>query len=89
MAEFFEAVMLVCFGCAWPMSIYKLLKTKISRGKSFSFLIIILIGYVSGLSHALLENHGTGHLSYVTYLYILNTSMVSIDLFFSYRYRNN
>ena len=89
MAEFFEAVMLVCFGCAWPMSIYKLLKSKTSKGKSFYFLGIILIGYIAGLCHALLENHLIGHTSYVTYLYILNSTMVIIDSYFSYKYRNN
>jgi hypothetical protein len=29
--DIFEALMLICFGAAWPFSIYKMLKTKKSR----------------------------------------------------------
>ena len=32
--EIFEAIMLICFGIAWPFSIYKLIETKKAKGKS-------------------------------------------------------
>jgi len=41
--EIFEIIMLVCFGAAWPLSIYKLLKTKNSGGKSLGFTGVLLI----------------------------------------------
>lgn len=71
----FEAIMLICFGMAWPFSIYKSYKTKSIQGKSPMFLIVILIGYISGILHKILDNY-----DYIIYLYILNTIMVSADL---------
>lgn len=90
MAEFFEAIMLICFGCAWPMSIWRLLKTKSSKGKSLFFLGIIIIGYIAGIIHALFQDYYIhGHIAYVAYLYIINIIMVSIDFSLSFKYRNN
>ena len=45
----FEALMLICFGLAWPLSIYKTWEMKTSKGKSLFFLAVILIGYISGI----------------------------------------
>ena len=82
--DIFEGIMLVCFGCAWPLSIYKTWKTKTSRGKSLFFLTVILIGYISGI---LFEFYGD--LNFVIYLYLINILMVVTDLFLSIKYRNN
>ncbi len=82
--DIFEGIMLVCFGCAWPLSIYKTWKTKTSRGKSLFFLTVILIGYISGI---LFEFYGD--LNFVIYLYLINILMVAVDLGLSIKYRNN
>ena len=71
----FEAIMLICFGAAWPMNIYKSFKTRSAVGKSLSFLIIVIVGYISGIINKLLY-----HRDIVLYLYILNLAMVCIDL---------
>jgi len=71
----FEALMLICFGVAWPLSIYKTWKMKTSRGKSLFFLTVILIGYISGILFEVF-----GKLNDVVYLYVFNTLLVSIDL---------
>lgn len=71
----FEAVMLLCFGAAWPFSIYKSFKSKSIQGKSLFFLIIVLTGYISGIMHKLLYNYDQ-----VIYLYLLNGIMVSMDI---------
>ena len=52
----YEILMLVCFGAAWPFSIYKSYKTKSSQGKSASFLVIILIGYAAGILNKFYNN---------------------------------
>jgi len=70
----FEIIMLVCFGIAWPFSIYKSYKTKSVQGKSAMFLLVILVGYISGILHKLIYNYDN-----VIYLYILNSIMVTID----------
>jgi len=82
--DIFEGIMLVCFGCAWPISIYKTWKTKTSRGKSLFFLTVILIGYISGMLFELL-----GDLNFVIYLYIINMIMVMTDIVLSIKYRDN
>lgn len=73
--EFFEGVMLVCFGAAWPASILRLIRTKKTHGKSLSFLFLILTGYIAGIVFEL-----TSRNSDVKYLYYLNTLMVLIEI---------
>lgn len=71
----FEIVMLICFGVAWPFSIHKSLKTVSTEGKSLVFLIIVAIGYSSGILHKFFYNYDR-----VIYLYALNATMVCIDI---------
>jgi len=77
----FEALMLLCFGLSWPVSIAKALRTKTVSGKSPLFMIIICIGYLSGILHKVLYA-----LDWVILLYIANAMMVTIDLVLYYRY---
>jgi len=76
-ANFFLALMLISFGAAWPVSIYKTYKSRANHGKSVFFLYIILFGYFCGIMHQYLE---LPHGKYVLYLFILNSVMVAIDI---------
>lgn len=78
----FEIIMLVCFACSWPVSIVKALKTKIVIGKSPFFMIIIIIGYIFGIIHKLVNEPG----NWVVWLYVLNLVIVSCDLFLYFKY---
>jgi len=71
----FEITMLVCFGAAWPVSIYKSLRTRAVAGKSLFFLIIVFVGYMAGILHKLIF-----HYDLVIFLYGLNALMVGIDI---------
>ena len=71
----FEGIMLTCFGLAWPVNIYKTLKAKSAKGRSFVFQIVVLIGYMSGVIHKILYSYDL-----VLILYCLNLLMISIDL---------
>ena len=71
----FEVLMLICFGAAWPFSIYKSFRSRQNSGKSILFLLVILVGYISGIIHKLLYSN-----DFVIILYILNGCMVSIDI---------
>jgi hypothetical protein len=71
----FEAGMLVCFGVSWPVSIAKAIRTKVVRGKSPVFMVIVCIGYAFGLIHKFLYSP-----DWVTILYGLNLVMVAVDL---------
>ncbi len=70
----FEIIMLVCFGAAWPFSIYRSYTSGKTGGKSLFFLIIVLVGYVAGIANKLFYRFDN-----VVYLYALNFAMVSID----------
>jgi lipopolysaccharide export LptBFGC system permease protein LptF len=78
--SFFEAMMLICFGAAWPSSIYKSYTSRTSRGKSIVFLIIVLIGYGAGIMHKVFYNFDP-----VIYLYMINALMVLADIFLYFR----
>ena len=76
----FEVVMVVCFGCAWPASIWKSWISRDNTGKSLPFLFIILTGYGAGLLHkAFYSRDG------VIWLYGLNAFMVGLDILLWFR----
>ncbi|MBN1623284.1 MAG: hypothetical protein JW903_02860 [Clostridia bacterium] len=71
----FEAIMLLCFGLAWPFSIIRSIKSRSTKGKSLFFLFIIETGYISGTVHKLMFSTDL-----VMVLYILNGLMVLADI---------
>jgi phage shock protein PspC (stress-responsive transcriptional regulator) len=79
-----EVLMLFCFACSWPVSIIKSLKTKFVLGKSPSFMVIIIIGYVFGIIHKFTVNPDI-----VTILWIFNMLLVGFDLVLYFRYAKN
>jgi hypothetical protein len=81
----FESIMLVCFGFAWPISIYKSFVSKKTAGKSLLFLIVLQTGYIAGILYKLTEylddikiNPDTT-MNINLYLYILNLVLITID----------
>ena len=80
----FEALMLVCFGAAWPFSIFEMLKTKKAEGKSVKYVVIILIGYISGMFFQYF-----GARNAIFFLYLFNTLLVVVDLTLTLKYREN
>jgi len=78
----FEIIMLICFGSAWPFSIYRSWKSKSVKGKSLVFLFIVMVGYLAGIMHKFFFNYDN-----VIYLYITNFSLVTIDTALYFRNR--
>ncbi|PKL17212.1 MAG: hypothetical protein CVV49_12395 [Spirochaetae bacterium HGW-Spirochaetae-5] len=76
----FEIIMLICFGAAWPVSILKSWNSRTNNGKSLFFLLIVLTGYVAGILHKIFYNYDM-----VILLYMVNFTMITIDLFVYYR----
>ena len=76
----FEILMLLCFGSAWPVSIYKSITSRRTGGKSVIFLFIIGTGYIAGTLHKIFYSFDP-----VIVLYILNALMVSTDIVLFYR----
>ncbi|MDD5645426.1 MAG: hypothetical protein PHO00_08295 [bacterium] len=71
----FEAVMLICFGAAWPFSIWKSYSSRKNDGKSLLFLCIVLLGYISGIIYKIAHNYNA-----VILFFILNAVMVAVDI---------
>ena len=83
MAELFETLMLICFGCSWPMNLAKSMRSKTAKGKSVMFEYAIVIGYIFGIC----SKFAAGHINYVLALYFLNLFMVAADTCLYYRNR--
>ena len=71
----FEIIMLLCFGAAWPVSLWKSWTSRTNSGKSVVFLFVIVVGYAAGIVHKLLNSRDL-----VIFLYALNMAMVSADI---------
>ena len=90
MAEFLEVVMIVSFGASWPMNVMKSWKARTAKGKSVSFLCLILFGYVAGITAKLVNPVYLASFSekwYVLFFYVLNFVMVFTDLMLYFRNR--
>lgn len=76
MTQLLEAGMLLCFGCSWPMSLYKNYRAKSAQSMSIHFILLIILGYICGIA-AKLVTHNVG---YVLIVYLLNLFIVSLNL---------
>jgi hypothetical protein len=85
-ARFFEFGMLFCFGFSWPFAIAKTIKAKRVDGKSPLFEIIVIIGYLFGITA-----HLVGDKSWVTWVYVIDIMLVATDLtlYFYYSRHNS
>ena len=77
MSELLEILMIVSFGCSWPLNVIKSYKSRTTRGKSLAFLLLILFGYVCGITSKLIA---PSFKWYVLFFYVLKFIMVSADL---------
>ncbi len=81
MADFFELLMIVCFGVSWPLNIIKAWKARTAKGSSVQFYFLILIGYLFGLaSKAIKLSRGVATPGYVWFFYVLNSVMVALGI---------
>ena len=83
LAQYFEIMMILSFGAAWPTNIIKSLRAKTAKGKSLPFLLIIEFGYVCGIA----SKFASGNVNYVVFFYILNFVMVFADITIYFRNR--
>lgn len=72
-----EAGMLVCFGFSWPLNVVKAYKARTAKGTSLAFIILIITGYIAGISAKIINNQ----FNYVLGVYFLNLIIVSANVF--------
>ncbi len=82
-----EAMMLVCFGVAWPLANLRMLRTRRAEGKGLPFTLVILTGYACGALAKAVGLVGGAALAPVFWLYLLNLGSVGLNLFLQWRYR--
>lgn len=81
MSSIFETIMLVCFGCSWPMNVIKAYKAGTAKGTSLTFIILIITGYLAGIAAKLL----THQINFVLIVYLINLAIVSVNLLVYFR----
>ena len=81
MGSILETVMLVCFGFSWPLNVIKAYRAKTAKGTSLPFVLLIITGYIAGISAKLIS----GQINFVLIAYILNLAIVSLNVIVYFR----
>ena len=81
MSSMLEATMLICFGLSWPINTMKAYKARSAKNMSLPFILLIIFGYVAGISAKLLM-HQT---NYVLVVYFINLAVVTLNLMVYFR----
>ena len=81
MGSILETVMLVCFGFSWPLNVIKAYRAKTAKGTSLPFILLIITGYIAGISAKILS----GQINYVLIAYVLNLAIVSLNVIVYFR----
>lgn len=76
MGSIFETIMLVCFGFSWPLNVIKAYRARTAKGSSLPFIILIITGYIAGISAKIIS----GQINYVLVAYIFNLAIVLVNL---------
>ncbi len=83
MTNFLEAMMLLCFGFSWPISLVNNYRTRTARGMSLPFILLIIFGYLCGITAKIVG----GKINYVLAVYLFNLVAVSLNLVVYFRNR--
>ena len=81
MGQLFESVMLICFGLSWPLNVIKNIKAKTAKGMSLPFILLIVTGYVAGITAKII----TGQINYVLAVYFINLTIVAVNIIVYFR----
>lgn len=81
MGSIFESIMLICFGLSWPLNVIKAYKAKTAKGTSLPFILLIITGYIAGITAKLV----TGQINYVLIVYLLNLAIVTMNVVVYFR----
>lgn len=85
-ASILETIMLLCFGCSWPLSLIRNIKARTAKSMSLGFIILIITGYVAGIIAKFIKMDVTPW--YVFVVYFFNLIVVSANLVVYFINRN-
>ncbi len=86
MLDLLEALMIICFGLSWPLSVYRSYKSRTTKGKSLFFEVFVCVGYGFGITRKVLQLTGAapGGLNFLFYLggafYVINLLEILLDI---------
>ncbi|MEO5883515.1 MAG: hypothetical protein ABIQ06_13940 [Caldimonas sp.] len=75
-----EALMLVCFGFAWPLANLRMLRTGRPDGRGRVPTLLVLAGYSAGMAAKVVCACNGSGLAPIFWLYLLNASSVAMNL---------
>ena len=81
MGSILETAMLLCFGFSWPLNVIKSYKARTAKGTSLPFILLIITGYVAGITAKVVNRQ----ITYVLAAYILNLAIVSLNVIIYFR----
>ena len=76
MGSILETIMLLCFGFSWPLNVVKAYKAKTAKGTSLPFILLIITGYIAGITAKIITNQ----INYVLIAYLFNLAIVSLNV---------
>lgn len=77
MTDILETIMLLCFGLSWPINLVKNFKAKTAKTMSIQFILLIIFGYLAGITAKIASNN----INYVLIVYLLNLVVVLANLY--------
>lgn len=77
-----EFLMLVCFCISWPFSIIESYRARSTSGKSLSFMLLIIGGYVFGIVHKIVNGF-----DWVSWAWVAGLLLVCTDTALYWRNR--
>lgn len=83
MSELLEAIMMICFGFSWPISLIKNFRARTAKTMSLQFILLIIFGYVAGIFAKIIS----GNINYVLIVYLFNLAIVTVNLAVYFRNR--
>ena len=81
MSCIFETLMLVCFGLSWPINVIKAYKARTAKATSLPFIILILVGYIAGITAKIVSDQ----INYVLVVYLINLAIVMLNILVYFR----
>lgn len=81
MGSILETTMLICFGFSWPLNVIKAYKARTAKGTSLPFILLIITGYIAGISAKIITNQ----INYVLIAYMINLAIVSLNVIVYFR----
>lgn len=76
LTQLLETTMLICFGASWPISVIKNIKAKTAKSMSLQFILLIILGYLAGITAKI----ATNQINFVLVVYLINLAFVSVNL---------